>query len=434
MLADRYDLPLSTASSAARDAYVQGYDLALTLYPGAVEAFDRALEADPNLAMAHAGKAQVLMREGKAAEARAALAQAKDRPAGLTGREAGHIRFFDLVFSGQVDAAITALHAHLSDYPRDALMIATAANPNGTIGGSGRIGQKREIAVMMDRIAPAYGDDFWFLSYYATALSEDGRLADARRAIERSVALNRRNAHAAHGFAHVSYESGDAETGRVFLSSWLPDYPRDGSFHGHLSWHLALFELGAGNWEAAQRLYRDFITLEQHSGGPPQRMTDGTAFLWRSELAGHKRDAAAWRMMHDHASRTLPRPGAGLADLHVILAQAVMRDDAALEARTRQIEALAQEGRYPSGTYLPELSRGFVAFERGDYDAAIAALAPLAGQNERIGGSRAQHDLIEFTLLRACVEAGRLDEARARLASRRPGASGVPVAGISALH
>ena len=69
MLADRYDLPLSTASAAARDAYVQGCDLALTLYPGAVEAFDRAIAADPGFAMAQAGKAQVLMREGHVAAA-----------------------------------------------------------------------------------------------------------------------------------------------------------------------------------------------------------------------------------------------------------------------------------------------------------------------------------------------------------------------------
>ncbi len=40
---------------------------ALTLYPGAVESFDRALATDPGLAIAHAGKAQVLMREGKVA-------------------------------------------------------------------------------------------------------------------------------------------------------------------------------------------------------------------------------------------------------------------------------------------------------------------------------------------------------------------------------
>src|SRR6185295_19464089 len=83
MLVDHYDLPLSTASAAARDAYVEGLDLALTLYPGAVAAYDRALAADPGFAMAHAGKAQVLMREGKAAAAREALAAAKGVGAGL---------------------------------------------------------------------------------------------------------------------------------------------------------------------------------------------------------------------------------------------------------------------------------------------------------------------------------------------------------------
>jgi len=61
-------------------------------------------------------------------------------------------------------------------------------------------------------------------------------------------------------------------------------------------------------------------------------------------------------------------------------------------------------------------------------------LTPLAGQNERIGGSRAQHDLIEFTLLKACLNAGRLEEARQLLSARRPGASGVPVKGVDAVH
>lgn len=434
MLADRYDLPLSTTSAAARDAYVEGHHLALTLYPGAVEAFDLALAADPRFALAHVGKAQVLMREGKAAAARSALAAAKDAAAGVSEREAGHIRFFELAFSGQVDAAIAALLAHVAQWPRDALLIASAANPNGTIGGSGRIGQKHQIAAMMDSLAPHYGDDYWFLSYHATALSEDGRLADARRIIERSLSLSRKNAHAAHGYAHVCYESGDPEPGRQFLSEWLATYPREGSFHGHLSWHLALFELGAGQWERALNLYRDAITLERHSGGPQQKTTDGVAFLWRSELAGHPRDAAAWRTYYDYAANNLPRAGAGLADLHVILTQAVMRDDAALDTRTHQMAELAREGRYPSGDYLPALARGLVAFERGDFPAAIAALAPLAGQNERIGGSRAQHDLIEFTLLRAYLNARRLEEARLWLRARRPGATGVAVAGASALH
>jgi len=56
------------------------------------------------------------------------------------------------------------------------------------------------------------------------------------------------------------------------------------------------------------------------------------------------------------------------------------------------------------------------------------------GQNERIGGSRAQHDLIEFTLLKAYLDSGRLEEAQRLLRVRRPGASGVPVMGMAAVH
>ena len=431
MPADRYDLAVSTASAAARDAYVRGCDLALTLYPGAIDAFDHAIATDPGFAMAHAAKAQVLMREGNVAPARAALATARDMAAGLPAREASHIAFFGLVFAGQTDAAIDALYAHLAAWPRDALVLASAANPNGLIGASGRIGQKHQIAVLMDSLAPHYSDDFWFLAHHAMALSEDGQLAAARPKIEQSVAANPNNAHGAHAFAHVCYESGDPETARAYLSSWLSTYPRNGFFHGHVSWHLSLCELQAGNWEAALRLYRDAIALNRHSGGPQQQMSDATAFLWRSELAGYPRDAAAWRAMYEYANSALSRPGSGLADLHVILAQAVMGDDAALDARSRQMADLAAQGRYPSGDYLPALSLGFVAFERGDFPAAIQVLAPLTVESERIGGSRAQHDLIEFTLLKAYLNAGRPEEARRLLSMRRPGASGVPVVGAT---
>jgi tetratricopeptide (TPR) repeat protein len=429
MLTDRYELSLSTTSAAARDAYIEASDLALTFYPGAAEAYDRAIAADPGFALAYAGKAQLLMRQGDVASARGALGAAKDVAAGLCEREASHIGFFDLVFAGRTDAAIAALHEHLASWPRDALVVASAANPNGLIGGSGRIGQKRQIAVLMDSLAPHYGDDFWFAAYHAMALSEDGQLAAAWEKIERSVAANPNNAHGAHGYAHVCYESGELDTARSFLSSWLSTYPREGFFYGHLSWHLSLCEIQAGNWAQALQLYQDAIALDRHSGGPQQKISDGAAFLWRSELAGHPRDAAAWRTLYDYASSALPRPGNGLADLHVILAQAVMADD----ARARQIEDLARAGRYPSGSYLPALARGFAAVERGDYSDAIAALAQFVAENERIGGSRAQHDLIEFTLLKAYIDTHRLEEARHLLSVRRPGAVGVPVAGIAAV-
>src|SRR5262249_48640772 len=187
MLRDGYGLDLTTASAAARDAYVQASGLALTFYPGALEAYDRAIAADPCFALAHAGKAQGLMRQGDVGAARAALAAAKDLASDVSEREASHIGLFELVFTGQTEAAIVALYAHLVAWPRDALVVASAANPNGLIGGSGRIGQKHEIAALMDNLAPHYGDDFWFVSHNAISLSEDGQLGAAPAQIDHSL-------------------------------------------------------------------------------------------------------------------------------------------------------------------------------------------------------------------------------------------------------
>jgi tetratricopeptide (TPR) repeat protein len=129
MLADRFGLPLSTLSAAARDAYVDASERALTFYPGALAAYDDALAADPNFALAHAGKAQVLMREGNAAGALVALLTAKELAVGLTARETSHIAIFDLGSNGQTEAAIAAVRNHLAAWPLDALVISIAANP-----------------------------------------------------------------------------------------------------------------------------------------------------------------------------------------------------------------------------------------------------------------------------------------------------------------
>ena len=63
----------------------------------------------------------------------------------LSERESSHIAFFDLVFAGRIDAAIDAAHAHLAAWPRDALVVATTANPNGLIGGSGGSGKSARL-------------------------------------------------------------------------------------------------------------------------------------------------------------------------------------------------------------------------------------------------------------------------------------------------
>src|SRR5207249_6878924 len=113
MLTDRYELPLSTASSAARDAYLEGCEAKLTMYPGAIEGFDRAIATDPGFALAHAARAHVMLERGDAAAARAAMAAANSLAAGLSAREESHIAFFDLIVASDAEAALAALPAHL---------------------------------------------------------------------------------------------------------------------------------------------------------------------------------------------------------------------------------------------------------------------------------------------------------------------------------
>ena len=129
MLTDRYELPLSTASSAARDAYAEGCQAKLTMYPGAIEAFDRAIAADPGFALAHAAKAHALLERGEAAAARAAMASANSLTADLSAREKSHIAFFGLLVMGDAEAALPAVHAHLDAWPRDVAVRATTASP-----------------------------------------------------------------------------------------------------------------------------------------------------------------------------------------------------------------------------------------------------------------------------------------------------------------
>jgi tetratricopeptide (TPR) repeat protein len=434
MLTDRYDLPLSTASSAARDAYAQGCEAKLTMYPGAIAAFDRAIAADPAFALPHAARAHALLERGDAAAAREAMAAANALATGLPAREASHIAFFGLLVAGDAEAALAALPAHLNAWPRDAMVLGTTAFTNGLIGSSGRAGQKRTLLDLLDRLAPHYGDDWWFTAHHGMAFSENGQHDAARPKVERSLAQNPTNPWAAHARAHLSYEEGDADAARAFLASWLTTYPRNAPLYSHLSWHLALGHVAAGDAAAASRLFHDAFAPDVHSGPPRGKLNDAVSFLWRWELAGHPRDTTAWRTMYDFASRAFPRAGAAFSDMHVALALAVAGDDAALEARAQQIDELARAGRYPSGPFVPAVSHGFAAFEQRDFAAAIDALEPIADALERIGGSHAQLDLVRFTLLKAYLGAERPDDARRMLRMRRPRASAIPIDGLAAAH
>jgi hypothetical protein len=237
--------------------------------------------------------------------------------------------------------------------------------------------------------------------------------------IERSLAQNPANPWAAHATAHLAYEEGDPAAARAFLTGWLTTYPRDAALYSHLSWHLALAHLEAGDTASANNLFHEAFAPDVHTGPPRGKLNDGVSFLWRRELAGQPRDAAAWRTMHAFVTTDFPNAGAAFSDMHIALAHAAAGDGTALSSRIQRIETLANEGRYPSSPCVPAVARAFAAFEHRDYPAAIAALEPIAADLERIGGSHAQLDLVRFTLLKAYLAADRPDDAHRLLRERR---------------
>jgi pentatricopeptide repeat protein len=74
---------------------------------------------------------------------------------------------------------------------------------------------------------------------------------------------------------------------------------------------------------------------------------------------------------------------------------------------------------------------GLDAYCREDWTGAIAALAPALAETVRIGGSRAQRDLVQNTLLAAYLKGGRADEARRLLVAQTERRPTVPVHGLA---
>src|SRR5688500_18833407 len=99
---DRYGLPLSTSSEAAAAAYREGVDLMFSAWPGATEAFDAAIAADPDFALAHIARARHRFIHADVNTARTSSATARELVARSgSEREKSHVEILALGMEGQ---------------------------------------------------------------------------------------------------------------------------------------------------------------------------------------------------------------------------------------------------------------------------------------------------------------------------------------------
>jgi tetratricopeptide (TPR) repeat protein len=418
MQEDRYGLRLSTSSAAARDAYVAGVDCMLSANAGVERQLGRALEADPSFALAQAALARSLLMKAQVPDARAAAARARELAASTSLREQSHVNALALAIEGKPVEAFAATREHLAHYPRDAMVLAPATGVFGLIGFSGRQEREPELHDFLRTLAPAYGGDWWFESMLAFAACECGRLDEARALIERSMAAQPRSAHGAHIKVHVLYESGESRAGLDYLDQWMPGYDRGGLMHCHLSWHVAIFALALGHADQAWQAYRNGVHPGGSWGPPLNVISDSVSFLWRAELAGQRRPADLWKEVHAFAHGAFPGVGVTFADVHVALACVANGDAAGVETLAAELRQRAASNRLPAGPVVPLLAEALIAYGNERWAQAADLLGKALPETVRIGGSRAQRDLVVRTLAAALIKAGRAAEARALLATR----------------
>lgn len=420
MLQDRYGNTLSTESTTARDAYVAGIDRFLAAQAGAEDALEAAVAADPDFALGQIGLARIRQAMGQGRDVAGPAAKAKELTAGVTEREAAHLNALGLLVSGQGPAAYKAIRAHLLDHPRDALVAQTCTGVFGLIGFSGQPGREAEQLAFTAALAPHYGEDWWFLCQHAFSQVEAGQTGPATDTIERSMALNPENAHGAHIRSHVYYEAGETEAGYGYITDWARDYDKAGQLHCHISWHIALWALERGDVETMWRVYDADVAPETgaESGagawGPPVNvLTDAAALLYRADLAGVEVPAARWKAVSDYAAAKFANPAIAFADVHAALAHAMAGNGEA-------VARIVSDAKGPAADLVRELAEGFAALATGAWAEAERHFARTMSSHERIGGSRAQRDLVEYALLNALLKQGKAEEARLLLATRRP--------------
>lgn len=93
-------------------------------------------------------------------------------------------------------------------------------------------------------------------------------------------------------------------------------------------------------------------------------------------------------------------------------------DQRSLEQRAMALAILVRDASPPAGPVVPALCRAVGAFAGGRYADCVRVREPVAHEVVRIGGSGAQRELVEDTLLVSLMRAGEPEKARALLDQR----------------
>ena len=287
---DPLGLPLSTTAEAAA-AYNAGLERVMRLQSGGEELLREAAALDPDFALAHAALA-MLGHEAGADDRRRGARSSRPRAAVRSGVTTASAAWST---SSAAGSRTRAGRGRGADGPHRAATRATSSPsppPCPTIAFSGVTDVQQEAWDLVEGLAPAYGDHWWYISLLAFTRQDQGRFEEAGLLAESALSCEPSSGHAVHAQTHVLYETGKHEAGRVWLDHWVTRERALGLPPGPLL-------LARGAARAGAR---------RHRGGAP-------ALLLPARAPGRHRGARADRLrvaavaLADHHVRLGPRLG-----------------------------------------------------------------------------------------------------------------------------
>ncbi|MFJ3304131.1 FAD/NAD(P)-binding protein [Streptomyces sp. NPDC086549] len=406
---DGHGLALSTHAEAAA-AHRTGLDRVLKVRSGAEDAFARAVALDPGFALGHAALALLGHECAAPVDVPRALADAQ-----RSARERADERersFVDVVTRRiTCDDGDETLVRHLRTYPGDALALAAAVP---TIAFSGVSDLHDDDALrLLELTSPSYDGHWFHTSLLAFLRQGQGRLHEAGELAHRALAAEPASGHAVHALAHVHYESGAHEAGRDWLDRWVSGRGRGTVHRAHFSWHIALHELALDDPDAVRR--RWFAQLAPGRVTGVRALVDSGSLLWRARLSDSwQGELPAADVLDSVGREVLERPATAFTALHAAVALTAAGDLPALR-RLRDHAAGADPVQREVVAPLCEALEALLEERFREAARGLDALLPLL---RRVGGSAAQREVVEETLLYALVSAGRCGAARRLLDAR----------------
>jgi len=415
---DPLGMPI-TATPEAAVAYNAGLGRVMRLQSGGVDLLREAAELDPGFALAHATLALLGHEAGGHVDVASSLAKAREAArAKADDRERSLVEVVGLRVADARVRGKAALLRHIQDYPRDVLAV-SAAVP--TIAFSGIIDVQQDVWDLVERIGPAYGDHWWYASLLAFIRQDQSRFDEAGLLAEQALSLEPSSGHAVHAQTHVLYETGQHETGRGWLDHWVAESGRSASYGAHFAWHAALHDIALGDIEAVRRRY--YAQLADVTG--VRRLIDTASLLWRWRVA-----VADWDGLEVGTGFALPpadsvvdlldrelvdAPQTPFVALHSLMAVGATGDEVRLAALVRRCKHARDS---VTRTVVARVGEGLLALLAGEPRRAAVSLAAALPRLSLVGGSEAQRDVIEETLLLALLRDGQTERVAALLTQR----------------